>query len=227
VAAFSQAANYTVSWLGVPVVDVTIDTGVDDRGGYTEYQAKTRDWFNRIYSVDNQYRIWVDEDNGQPLRYEKQIYERGVRDSLWARYDLKNPPRVIYSNGAERVWNPEGQTFFSALVWLQYHDWEISERHVLEVEVEGVMWAVELVRQKSSRPEPDGTQSVEISANFLDRLQGEPVLGTTDVLTYMLPGEDHHLRFFLDTEQDLILWVEFGAWPFIVRADLAQGPDQQ
>jgi hypothetical protein len=215
-----QPLNYEVTWLGVPVVDVAIDSHADERGGYTEYQAYTRDWFDRIYSVDNQYRIWVDDVNGQPLWYEKQIHERGVRDSLITRYDLKNPPRAIYSNGAERPWTPEGQTFFSALIWMQHHDWETHEKRVLNVEVEGVMWEVELVCLNGAHSDTGSTDVVEISIHFLAQLEGEPVLATTDVLTYMLPGEDHQLRFALDVEHDLIHWVEFGSWPFIVRAEL-------
>ncbi|MFC1483814.1 DUF3108 domain-containing protein [Candidatus Neomarinimicrobiota bacterium] len=215
-----QPLIYEVAWLGVPVVDVTIDSRADEWGDYTEYQAQTRVWFDRIYSVDNRYRIWVNDVSGQPLRYEKQIHERGVRDSLKARYDLENTHRVIYSNGAERPWTPEGQTFFSALIWMQHHDWEIQEKRVQQVEVEGVMWEVELACLNSAHSDAGSSDVVEISVHFSERLEGEPVLATTDVLTYMLPGEDHQLRFALDVEHDLILWVEFGSWPFIVRAEL-------
>lgn len=205
------------------MVDVTIEDREDEHGGYTEYQARTRVWFNRIYSVDNQYRIWVNAANGQPLRYEKRIHERGARDSLKTRYDQENPSRAIYSNGAERPWIPEGQTFFSALVWLQYQDWELHDKRVLKVEVEGVMWEVELACLNGSYSDTGSSEVVEISTHFTKRLDGEPVLGTTDVLTYMLPGEDHQLRFGLDMEHDHILWAEFGSWPFVVRAELASG----
>jgi hypothetical protein len=220
-----QPLNYEVAWLGVPVVDVTIDSRVDERGGYTEYRAYTRTWFDRIYSVDNQYRIWVDDANGQPLRYEKRIHERGVRDSLKAQYNPENPPGIIYSNGAERPWTPGGHTFFSALVWLQHHEWEKKEKRVLKVEVEGVMWEVELACLNSADSDLGNSGAVEISVHFTERLDGEPVLGTTDILTYMLPGEDHQLRFALDLEHDRILWVEFGAWPFVVRAELVSAYD--
>ena len=218
----SQPLEYTVSWLGVPVVDVAIDTGEDEFGRYTEYQAQTRPWFNRIYSVDNRYRIWMDEAHEHPIRYKKWILERGNRDSLLARFDLKNPPGAIYSNGVELPWTPERQTFFSALVWLQHHNWELNERHVLEVEVEGVIWEVELVCRNSTVDDTGSTDIVEVVANFLDRLQGQPVLATTDILTYMLPGEGNHLQFSLDIQRDLILWTEFGSWPLLVRADLNQ-----
>lgn len=216
----SRPLEYTVSWLGVPVVDVTIDTGEDEFGHYTEYQAQTRSWFNRIYSVDNRYRIWVDDAREHPLRYKKWILEQGNRDSLLARFDLKNPPGAIYSNGAELPWTPERQTFFSALVWLQHHNWEVDERHVLEIEVEGVIWEVELICQSSIGDDSGDTDNVVVEANFLDRLQGQPVLTTTDVLTYMLPGEGNHVQFGLDMQHDLILWAEFGSWPLLVRADL-------
>lgn len=218
----SQPLEYTVSWMGVPVVDVTIDTSEDEHGRYTEYQAQTRTWFNRIYSVDNRYRIWVDDAHERPVRYKKWILERGNRDSLLARYDLKNPPGAIYSNGAKLPWTPKRQTFFSALVWLQHHDWELKERHVLEVEVEGVIWEVELICQSSIGDDTGDMINVVIVAHFRDRLQGKPVLATTDVLTYMLPGEGNQLQFGLDMQNDLILWAEFGSWPLLVRADLDQ-----
>jgi hypothetical protein len=105
-------------------------------------------------------------------------------------------------------------------VWLQHHDWQIHEKRVLKVEVEGVMWEVELACLDSADSDIGNSGVVEISVHFTERLGGEPVLATTDILTYMLPGEDHQLRFALDSEHDRILWVEFGAWPFVVRAEL-------
>ncbi|MBW8042616.1 MAG: hypothetical protein FVQ85_21835 [Planctomycetes bacterium] len=63
-------------------------------------------------------------------------------------------------------------------------------------------------------------------ARFERQLYGEPVLSTTDILTHMLPGEGHQLRFSLDTERDEVMWVEFGSIPFQVRAELNSVPEQ-
>ena len=66
---------------------------------------------------------------------------------------------------------------------------------------------------------------MEVRARFERQLSGEPILSTTDILTHMLPGKGHQLRFGLDTERNEVMWIEFGSIPFQVRAELNSLPE--
>jgi len=220
----AQPLSYTVSWLGIPVVDVTITRVNSDTALVAEYRARTRPWFDRLYSVDNRYRIRVDPDSGYPGHYEKQVLEQGRADSLWACYE-HNPRRVVYANGLERPWREGTHAFFSALLWVQQHAWQADEELVLLVEVEGVLWQVTVqCTEMVAAVEPEGPL-VAVTARFDRQVSGEPVLSTTDILTYMLPGVGHRLRFGLNPERQEIEWAEFGSRPFMVRAELNSIPE--
>ncbi|MBA7598526.1 hypothetical protein ES703_05544 [subsurface metagenome] len=220
----AQPLSYTVSWLGIPVVDVTITLAESDSSCHAEYHAQTRPWFNNLYSVDNRHRIWVDPAEGYPLRYEKRILERGRADSLWARYD-RNSRQVVYANGLIRPWRESAHSLFSALLWVQRHDWTAGEEQILQVEVEGVVWQVSAACKGVIGAREKGGSVMEIRTRFERQLYGEPILSTTDILTHMLPGKGHQLRFGLDTERDEVMWIEFGSIPFQVRAELNSLPE--
>ena len=221
----AQPLSYTVSWLGIPVVDVALTLVAGDSSLQAEYQARTRPWFDYFYAVDNRYRVWVDPGTGYPARYEKRILERGRANHLEVRYE-RNPRRVVYANGLERPWPDETHTLFSALLWVQRHDWKPAEERQLLVEVEGVVWEVAVASVKVVRSGKPGEPLVEVRVRFDRQVSGEPVLSDTDILTRLLPGEGHELRFGLDPRRDVVKWVEFGSKPFMVRAELNSAPER-
>ncbi len=221
----TEPLEYTVTWLGVPVVDITIRHSENAGPPHLEYHARTRSWFDRFYSVDNRYRIWVDPATGEPTRYEKDVLERGRRDDLWARFDADSRT-ITYANGLHRPWPAGTHTLFSALLWMQRHPWSLDEQQPLQVEVEGVTWQVS-ARCTALVPadQPNGPLEV-LEAHFEARVSGEPILSTTDILTAMLPGKGHRLRLGVDPDRQEAVWVEFGPKPFQVRAKLVSSPEE-
>lgn len=217
--AAAQTRTYVVSWLGLPVVDVTIEHSPQDGMRQSHYRARTRRWLNSFYSVDNQYWIYQDTLSGQLVRYRKQIHERERKREFEAQYRF-DLGQVVYSNGATRLLEQGDQGLFSALQWVESYSWKTGQQHELMVEVEGVIWLVsawcEEVRQKAG---PVSTVA-RVTARFERQLRGEPVLSSTDVLTALLPGAGHEMRFELDLERGLVLSLEFGSLPFVVRARL-------
>lgn len=215
----AQSLSYTVSWLAIPVVDVTISIARTDTSIHGIYSARTRPWFEKLYPVDNRYDIWAARSSGLPVRYEKHIVERNRDKYFWAQYD-EDAQRVVYANSLERPWQAGMHTLFSALLWVQHHAWEEDERQDLLVEVEGVVWQVttrctQVVPSAGER----GAQA-EVLVRFEGQEYGEPVLSRTDMVTYMLPGKGHQLKFGLDLDRHQIQWVTFGSIPFQVRAAL-------
>ena len=215
----AQTRTYVVSWLGLPVADVTIEHSHQDSLRQSHYRARTRTWLNSFYSVDNQYWIFQDTLTGQVVRYRKQILERNRRREFEARYRF-DLGQVVYSNGATRPLEPGDQGLFSALQWVESYGWQSGQEQELVVEVEGVFWQV-LAWCEEVRQSADSLSAVAlVTARFERQLRGEPVLSSTDVLTALLPGPEHELRFELDLERRLVLALEFGSLPFVVRARL-------
>ncbi len=219
----AQSLRYTVSWLAIPVVDVTIHTTRSDTSIHGSYHARTRPWFNKLYPVDNRYDIWMASSSGPPLRYEKHIVERNRDKHFWAEFE-EDAQRVVYANGLERPWQAGMHTLFSALLWVQHHPWEADERQDLLIEVEGVVWRV-TTRCTQVVPSVDELGArAEVLVRFEDQEYGEPVLTSTDMVTYMLPGKGHQLKMGLDLDRQQIRWVTFGTIPFQVRAELNPVP---
>lgn len=217
----ADTLSYAVSWLGLTVVDLTITGEASDSAWLVEYRTRTRRWFERIYTVDNRYRMAVDSASGYPLRYEKDIREGRRGRQFWAQYD-STARLVTYANGLQRPF-PEGtHSLFSALVWIQRHPWELDEERPLLVEIEGVTWQVDVRCTALASSSRTQGRLAEVEVRFGARVSGEPVLSTTDILTRMLPGEGHQLRFGVDPVRRVVRWVEFGPRPFPIRAKLSQ-----
>ncbi len=218
----AQPRHYTVSWLGLPVVDVTVETSSDDstRQGY--YQARTRPWFDKLYSIDNHYWITVDTLSGQPVRYRKQITERGNEREFHTNYRF-DIGKVLYANGAERSLEAGDQELFSSLLWVEDHQWELGEQLTMTVEVEGIFWQVFVICEDIRHDEVSDVHIARVLVRFEGQLRGEAVLSRTDRLTSMLPGPGNELRLELDLENRQVLALEFGSLPFLVRARVNPG----
>lgn len=214
--AAGQARNYTVAWIGVPVVDVSIAVSEEPEGTVGRYGAVTRRWFDAIYALDNHYEVLLQKGQPGPATYRKRVLERGNRDSLFVTYD-ESRGRAFYSNGLERRWQAGDHNLFSALLWVERHGWVSGEAHQLRVEVEGVTWQVSVTCDTvlaAGGPDADA----RVTVTFGEILGGEPVLSTTDMLTHLLPGKGHRLRLSLNLESRQIRWIELGRQPFVIRA---------
>lgn len=213
-----QQKEYTVSWLGIPVVDIEVLGVSSDLGREVTYHAVTRRWFNTIYSLDNRYTVELLTGRANPWRYSKQILERGHSDSLSVRYDdeLK---LAVYSNDLVRVWEPTDHNLFSSLLWLEERQWKAGEQYDVRVAIEGVTWEV-AIQCDAVMSNVDIADEARVTVTFIEPVAGEPVLSSTDMLTHLLPGIGHRLRIGLDMAAKRIMWIEFGRQPFMIRARL-------
>ncbi|MEE9466267.1 MAG: DUF3108 domain-containing protein [Candidatus Neomarinimicrobiota bacterium] len=222
VALQAQPSHYMISWLGLPVVDVTVESNPGDSTLKGHFQARTRPWFDTFYSVDNQYWILLDKLSGQPVAYRKEITERDNQREFHVDYRFQ-AGKVVYANGAERSLEAGDQNLFGALLWVERHRWEEGEQQALVVEVEGIFWRVSAVCDDIRRDEATATSIARVVIRFQERLRGEAVLSRTDILTGVLPGVGNELRFEVDMQRRQILSIEFGFLPFLIRARLIPG----
>ena len=219
----ADSLSYTVSWLGIPVVEVTVAKVENAAGFQQEYRARTRRWFDPIYAVDNRYRIWLDANSGYPQRYEKEVRERRHSNHSWVQYELA-ARRISYASGEQRPWPEPTHNLFSALVWIERHPWKVAETRRLLVEVEGVIWALAAHCTEQLSAARKGGPLFIVEARFEGQVAGSPVLVESDIVARLLPGEGHEIRLGIDPVARRYNWIEFGSPPFLVRAKLNLAP---
>ena len=212
-----QGNNYLVTWLGIPIVDITVAVEPADSLIQGIYTAKTRSWFEPFYPVDNRYTISCAVGNYLPVHYAKLIIEKGNTSSFSTAY-LTELGQADYSNGLQRLFPPDYHNLFSSLLWVEQHDWQAGERLDINVEIEGTLWHVathcrEIIAAKAG-------PLAEIEVKFVATIAGEPVLSHTDIVTHRLPAVGHKMIFFVQIAEQLVKTIEFGRLPFQVRATL-------
>lgn len=216
---FPQKLTYTVSWLGIPVVDVSIEANGENGEIHGIYTAVTRPWFNALYSVNNRYKIIADSATGLPVTYEKTIVEREWQNQLSVTYSIIDG-EVHYSNGAITSWSDDMHTLLSALLFVQRHEWDRGEVMTIRMDVEGLVWPVELKCINTELADDTGRREAEIVALFGDEAAGTAVLDHTDILSTMLPGPGHRLIFTVDLDYKWVRRIVFGGFPLVVKAEL-------
>ena len=212
-----QSNSYTVTWLGIPVVDVTVVIEPGDTVLQGLFTAKTRPWFDTIYAVDNRYNIVCSASDYYPFNFSKQIIEQGNETSFSAAYQAA-AGSVEYSNGLQRIFPRGYYNLFSSLLWVEQRTWLAGERLDMRVEIEGTLWHVALHCREIIETPAGSTAEIEVL--FKARVGGEPVLSRTDIVTHKLPAVDRKMVFFVQLEDKLIEVIEFGRPPFMVRAAL-------
>lgn len=213
----AQSNEYLVTWLGIPVVDVTVTLTPQDTVILGRYTAKTRSWFDPIYPVDNRYNIICDAVSFSPSNYSKQIIEKGIETSFSVAYNAEQGV-ADYSNGLRRNFPKGYYNFFSSMLWIERRSWLKGERHDIQIEIEGTLWQVEVHCRKIVE-QATGPQA-EIEVNFVATVAGEPVLSYTDIVTHKLAKVGRKMIFFVQLNGQLIEAIEFGRPPFMVRAVL-------
>lgn len=213
-----QDRTYTVTWLGIPVVDIGVSQAEGDFGAWVTYTAKTRAWFDAFYPLDNWYQVQFPSRDSKLGGYRKRILEKGNADSLSVLYDLESG-EATYSNGIVREWHKGDHNLFSALIWVERRPWRSGEQQTISVEVEGVTWEVQADCYDVASLDGEPSDCL-VEVTFIKVIRGEPVQSSTDMLTHLLPGEGHKLRLGLDSKRLQIRWVELGRVPFVIRARL-------
>ncbi len=212
-----QSNSYTVTWLGIPVVDVTVAVEPGDTVLQGLFTAKTRPWFDPIYAVDNRYSVACSTDGNFPLNYTKHINEQDQESSFSTAYHV-GTGAVEYSNGLRRIFPRGYHNLLSSLLWVERRDWRAGERLDIRVEIEGTLWQVAIHCREIIAASAGPTAEIEVL--FKARVGGEPVLSHTDIVTHKLPAVDRKMVFFVQLDGKLIEAIEFGRPPFLVRAAL-------
>jgi len=219
--------RYTVRYTGIPISNVTITT--DTAGSFWQgtYSAEVRGLFRYLFDIDNTYKLTAEPETWKAHRYTKTIREGNFHAEQVFRYPIHGTTnQVILPDSSTRMLSPETRNLFSALLWLQHHNWEPGETHSLPVEIDGTVWGVEIQSETITRIRSGNTRvkCLLLEVTFREKLRGYEFPLRTDYLSKFLPAKGRILRIWLDFSTDTIHRIIVPMGPFTVKAFLEENP---
>jgi len=141
--------NYSVKVLSLPVLDLKMEVKSvkqsNERLEKVQFYANTNDFFDKIYSVKNQYKCVYDFDNYIPVMRSKIIKQPNLKTKVKARYSNN---KVIYSN--EKPISLPGNTYslLSLLMLLREKDPSHLNNGSMYVEIDKTLYSVKFANTR-------------------------------------------------------------------------------
>ena len=224
-----EKAKYTVTYLGLPVVRVTMENGppsVPDSGAYRiSIQARTTKFWGLFYSIDNSYRTYLDS-TGLPLVYSRNINEKSLKKITQQSYDHKF--NRIYYEGNTAIDHPGRlENFFSGLFHIRMMPLSTGLVDSFYINVEKASWIVvftvegtKIIRAKGKR-----INCRIINIKF-KRVNSTAKRLPTDALSYNLISEDTELIIYLSRDiYRLPIKMQYKLSPFDITATITEFPE--
>lgn len=209
-----QTIHYEASYLGIPVLDMTLTWAETDSSIAIQYDNQLKPLIAYFHPIHNIYRVEFLKQSFHPLNWSKSISEGKMQFNLSA--TLASDSRMAYfSNLQQRSFPEHALTVFSATHYLasKANDAEFFPRR-LEVFVDGEIWEAAVTRYSARHPHPHfhcGENQILIQAD-LHYLRGSRVMQENDVLMSVIASEG--TRFMLWVEPDGIYSkAQFGEFP--------------
>lgn len=218
---FASEEQYTVSYAGVPVVNVSIKTETGNNYWFGKYHAWVKKGVALFYSVDNTYHIKAQPRTWHPLSYTKTIHEGSSKYNLTFLYDQTQNTET-FPNGHTVAFPDSAYNLFSAMLWVQHHTWTVGEERTLLVEIDGRIWTIEIVAsQYDTYLYHDSSISVmRVEITFGTPQNSTVYEGRKDILSRELPQPGRKLIFWVDSTQELIYQIQVPMQPFSIWARL-------
>ncbi len=220
VEAKEKIINYEVSYIGVPLLEMTLHWVEDDTSIHVSYDNQLKPFIAYFHSIHNIYREHFSRDDYRPLSWSKTVSEGSLQFELGASLvDDKN--EAVFSTGEHRNFPEGGYTVFSATHYLasKSRDPQFFPKK-LEVFIDGEIWEAAATRYDVNHPHPDheiGRGEVLIQAD-LRYLRGSSLVTQNDILTSVITTEG--TRFILWVNRDgTYTRAQFGSFPKAVILD--------
>lgn len=114
-ATFLSAHQYTISVLGIPIVNVTMN---QNSASSLSFETKTLGVFDVIWPTKNMYSVTFDSTSFGIKTYEKDINQGTFSQSLSAHYNEKTNS-IDYNNGPSVEREKSCKTILTLLAWVQ------------------------------------------------------------------------------------------------------------
>ncbi len=213
--------SYSVSYAGVPVVNVSIQSKMSGDVWFGEYHAWVKRAVSLIYSVDNTYRIKAQPGSWLPLTYTKSIHEGKAKYKLTFQYNQSEHTEK-FPDGNQIAFPDSAYNLFSAMLWAQYHKWVVGEHRELLVEVDGQFWPVQIEATERGvyKYKRSDISTIKVGVTFGNPQSGQNFHGKKDILSRELPQVGRKLLLWIDTENKIIYQIQMPMQPFSIWARL-------
>jgi len=205
--------HYTVSFLGMPLVDVI--QHIQHRAGKTtiSYDNRPKPLWNALFvKLHNVYSTTFDSTTFAPEYWNKSIQEWSfIQQTRGRRQDSTH----FLFNG-HKVKVPKGTfTIFSAVHYLESKAFAVDFPAVIRVFIEGQIWQVSVERQF----EQTGGQRLQHLIMRVGTARGRRFLAKTDILTRHIAHPGARVDLWVDSS-GLIVKGRFGTPPEVVDLEL-------
>lgn len=217
----AEQYHYTVSYMKIPVLNVWISASRQPGLWTGQYRAAVKPAFSYIHAIDNIYTIKAEPQSWRPHQYIKQIHEGKHEYQQTFTYDLTDQRMQL--RGGRALDFPQGtHSLFSAMLWVQHHDWVSGESRVMVVEIDGRRWQITLRCQEEPiiYPGDHRVKTALVNVTFDTVIGGGKLSGRTDYLSANIAASGRILQFWIDTSEDVIYQIHVPMKPFSVKAKL-------
>lgn len=220
-----QRLAFTVTFLGVAVARAVFD---EVRPAYAgdewtvRVTARTTSFWDRFVRMYNTYTTSLITPGFRPSRYLRQIDQKGLRFDRIEWYgergnnfsipDTMPPiPARYLSGGASVVPEifsvPAGQgNFFSALWYVRFTDWDVTQEVILPLWLDGQMWRAHIRKERiENRNAPEGRVETWKLVCSLSRNTAVPGTHPQDTRNIR---SDHLTSSLMSENLKLTFWIE-------------------
>ena len=210
----SKRIEYEASYLGIPLLDMTLTWTELDSTVLISYDNQLKSLIGYFHPIHNIYTVRFLRKKYDPLSWSKKISEGSMKFLLSAERS-QDGATVKYSNGVKREFPEEGFTVFSATHFLaaKAHDPAFFP-NTLNVLIDGEYWKAEVSRYTPASPHPDHTlpQNQTLIQADLHYISGKRVMDENDILMSVIATEG--TRFLLWVLPDgTYTKAQFGEFP--------------
>ena len=226
--AFSLAANkqvieYEASYLGIPLLDMTLTWVEDDSSVYVSYDNQLKPYIAYFHPIHNIYEVHFRKDSFKPLEWSKSVSEGDMQFSLQAVRSTSGD-KVRFSKGGVMPFPSAGYTVFSATHYLAAKARDQSFFPVkLKVFIDGEVWEATAQRFDHIQTHPDHRLKpgqVIIQAD-LHYLSGKSLVEKNDILTTVIASEGTQFLLWV-TPDGTYTKAQFGSFPKAVVLEQKQ-----
>jgi len=197
-----QVINYEVSYLGIPLLDMTLNWVEDDSSIFISYDNRLKPLIAFFLPIHNVYRVHFRKNSFRPIEWSRTISEGDLKFQFGGKL-FEDERRGIFSNNQHFEFPQGGFTVFSATHFLASKAWEADFFPVkLPIFIDGQIWEARAQRFDKQHPHPHhkiNGQEVMIQTD-LHLVSGESVVPNNDILMSVIATEG--TRFFLWVDPD-------------------------
>ncbi|MFP4548434.1 MAG: DUF3108 domain-containing protein [Fidelibacterota bacterium] len=216
---FSEEYHYVVNYFMMPSLDMKISLTYDyefegKKTGKINVTTETKNFFDKIFKIDNQYFTVFELSDKSCLYHQKKISQPNVTQNLQINYGEK---MATYSNGETRTFKTtQIYDFFSMLVYLRTVDCRRLETQKIVIDMEGEFFRVNFIVEGTEGLSVGGeniqTRKIKLVYHKIDPKQPS-VLDYTDIFFWKIAGESG----------EKYIWVEADKKKRIIKARFSEG----